>query len=252
MIINVDSISNVGLVRKNNEDYIFDGARFIRDDKHSFSLSVDFNKTKIMFAVADGMGGHNAGELASEILLTQLNNSLVNVFRAPNILSEYELKAYFDGEIKRIHNLLVQEGINDPNKHGMGSTFVGFVIYMGNFYSINAGDSRLYRMRDGFLKQLSKDHSYSSMFGDSRTSSHLIYNAVGGGDRVFIDFANLTSKVSYGDTVLLCSDGLTDMLEDEMIEEILNDDGSALDLVNSALQNGGVDNISLIKLEILE
>ncbi len=252
MIINIDSISNVGLVRKNNEDFIFDGARFIRDDKHNYSLSVDFNKTKIMFAVADGMGGHNAGELASEILLTQLESTITNIFREPNVFSEYELKAYFDTEIKRIHNLLVQEGIKDPNKYGMGSTFIGFVIYMGNFYSINAGDSRLYRLKDGFLKQLSKDHSYSTMFGDTRSSSHLIYNAVGGGERVFIDFTNLTNKIETGDIVLLCSDGLTDMLDDDVIEDILNDDGSAADLVNSALQAGGVDNISVIKLDFLE
>ncbi|HPN37953.1 MAG TPA: protein phosphatase 2C domain-containing protein [Melioribacteraceae bacterium] len=252
MIINIDSISNVGLVRKNNEDFIFDGARFIRDDKHNYSLSVEIDKTKIMFAVADGMGGHNAGELASEILLTELNGSLSNIFRDSNILSQYELKAFFDTEIKRIHNMLIQEGINDPNKYGMGSTFIGFIIYMGNFYSVNAGDSRLYRMRDGYLKQLSKDHSYSSMFGNERGSSHLIYNAVGGGDRVFIDFTNLTSKIGAGDIILLCSDGLTDMLEDDTIEEILNDDGTTFDLVNSALQRGGVDNISVIKLEILE
>jgi protein phosphatase len=252
MIINIDSISNVGLVRKNNEDFVFDGARFIRDDKHNYSISVDFNTTKMFFAVADGMGGHNAGELASEILLTQLYSAVSNIFREPTLLTQQELKVFFDTEVKRIHNLLVQEGINDPNKLGMGSTLISFIVYMGNYYSINAGDSRLYRMRDGFLKQLSKDHSYSSMFGNSRSSSHLIYNAVGGGDKVFIDFTNLTSKILPGDIVLLCSDGLTDMLEDEAIEEILNDDGNVEDLVNSAKQNGGADNISIVKLEILE
>jgi len=252
MIINIDSISNVGLVRKNNEDFVFDGARFIRDDKHNYSISVDFNTTKMFFAVADGMGGHNAGELASEILLTQLYSAVSNIFRESTLLSQQELKVFFDTEVKRIHNLLVQEGINDPNKLGMGSTLISFIVYMGNYYSINAGDSRLYRMRDGFLKQLSKDHSYSSMFGNSRSSSHLIYNAVGGGDKVFIDFTNLTSKILPGDIVLLCSDGLTDMLEDEAIEEILNDDGNVEDLVNSAIQNGGADNISIVKLEILE
>jgi len=252
MIINIDSISNVGLVRKNNEDFVFDGARFIRDDKHNYSISVDFNTTKMFFAVADGMGGHNAGELASEILLTQLYSAVSNIFREPTLLTQQELKVFFDTEVKRIHNLLVQEGINDPNNLGMGSTLISFIVYMGNYYSINAGDSRLYRMRDGFLKQLSKDHSYSSMFGNSRSSSHLIYNAVGGGDKVFIDFTNLTSKILPGDIVLLCSDGLTDMLEDEAIEEILNDDGNVEDLVNSAKQNGGADNISIVKLEILE
>ncbi len=250
MELNIESISNVGIVRKNNEDYIFDGARFIRDDEHFYNLTLDLSNTKLFFAIADGMGGHNAGELASEILLTELYVAVKEIFKYSTILSENEIRVFFDSEVKKIHNLLIEEGYKNPNAFGMGSTLIAFVIYYGNFYMINVGDSRLYRLRDGFLKQFSKDHSYNTMFGDSRSTTHLIYNAVGGGDRVFTDFTNLTSKIEEDDTILLCSDGLTDMLDDEIIEEILNDDGSVKDLVNSAIQAGGEDNVSIIKIKL--
>lgn len=246
----IESISNVGIVRKNNEDYIFDSARFIRDDEHFYNLTLDLSTTKLFFALADGMGGHNAGELASEIVLTELYVAVKEIFKYSTALSDNEIRVFFDSEVKRIHNLLIEEGYKNPYAFGMGSTLIVFLIYFGKYYMINVGDSRLYRLRDGFLKQFSKDHSYSTMFGDSRSSSHLIYNAVGGGDRVFTDFTNLTSKIEDGDTILICSDGLTDMLDDEIIEEIMNDDGSVKDLVNSALQAGGADNISIIKIKI--
>ncbi|MFH0736885.1 MAG: protein phosphatase 2C domain-containing protein [bacterium] len=250
MILDIISVSDVGIIRTNNEDMLFDGARFIRDDKHSFKLELNLAETKIMFAIADGMGGHNAGELASDILLHEIINSFSAFTRENIYINDSEIKSFFDSEIKRIHKQLVDEGISDLSKKGMGSTFVALVIYKSKFYAINAGDSRLYRFRDGILKQITKDHSYASIFGEERASSHLIYNAVGGGDKVFIDFTDITSKIDDDDVLLLCSDGLSDMLDDEDIEELMDKTGDIIDLIRGAKDAGGKDNISIIKIKI--
>ncbi len=250
MILDINSVSDVGMIRTNNEDMLFDGARFIRDDEHRFSLELNLADTKIMFAIADGMGGHNAGELASDILLHEIVDSF-SAFTRENIhIDESELKTFFDSEIKRIHNLLVEEGLKDLSKKGMGSTLVALIIYKGKFYTINAGDSRLYRYRDGIIKQITKDHSYASIFGEERAASHLIYNAVGGGDKVFIDFTDITSKVDDDDVLLLCSDGLSDLIDDDDIEDIMEKSGDIFSLVNAAKNAGGKDNISIIKIKI--
>jgi len=248
MNIRVESVSFVGLVRKNNEDILFDGARFVRDGKHGYSLDLDLSQAQMLFAVADGMGGHNAGELASEIVLHEIVDSFIAIIKENAILDESQLKKFFDSEIKNIHNLLLEEGIKDYTKEGMGSTFVGFLIYKGKFYTINAGDSRVYRFRDGLLKQLTKDHSYVSMYGGDRVESHMIYNAVGGGEKVFIDFVDVTSKIDEEDSILICSDGLTDMIDDSAIEEILDEEGNVEDLVTEVKKAGAKDNISIIKV----
>jgi len=251
MKLSIKSISNVGAVRKANEDYLFDGARFIRDDKHEYELDVVAEDTKILFAVADGMGGHNAGELASEILLKELVNSFSIFVREYPDADSADLKVFFSDEIKRIHQYLVDEGKRNPEKSGMGSTFVGLLLYKGRFFAINAGDSRLYRFRDGILKQMTKDHSYAAMFGQDRAASHIIYNAVGGGETVFNDFVEITTKIDSGDLLILCSDGLSDMLTDDDIELGLNMGKRYYELMEFAYNEGGRDNISIISIELI-
>ncbi len=250
MKLSIKSISNVGAVRKDNEDYLFDGARFIRDDKHEYELDVVAEDTNILFAVADGMGGHNAGELASEIVLKEIVNSFSSFVREYPNAENAELKAFFSDEIKRIHKYLVDEGKRDPGKNGMGSTFVGLLLFKGKFFAINAGDSRLYRYRDGILKQMTKDHSYASMFGQDRAASHVIYNAVGGGETVFNDFVEITNKIDSGDYLLLCSDGLSDMLTDDDIELAISSGKRYHELMEFAYNEGGRDNISIITIEL--
>ena len=126
----------------------------------------------------------------------------------------------------------------------MGTTLVGIVYYYGDFYSLNCGDSRLYRWREGELKQLTTDHSLNNMLGSEKHTS-IITNCIGGGcSTSYIDLVKITDDVQLGDRYMLCSDGLTDMISDRHLARLLADDADANTLCNAAIAEGGFDNVS--------
>ena len=112
---------------------------------------------------------------------------------------------------------------------------------------VNIGDSRTYRLRYDYLKQLTTDHSERERMGDESVPSNLIYNALGA-EGAFIDV--LQTKIVAGDKFIVCSDGLTDMIGDEAIEKILSQGGDAEALVTAAKEAGGLDNITVIIMEV--
>ena len=245
MKLYIDALSDVGSFRSSNEDMILVGDKIFRDD--FYQVDVDLNKP-CLIAVADGMGGHNAGEVASEIVLTRLRETVESL---DSNLNDNELKQIFEKKVKEIHNFLLEEGLKDNSKFGMGSTLVALLFYEGKIYNILAGDSRFYRYRDGFLKQMTRDHSLSELTGEDRGNTHLILNSVGGGETVFIDFKNVTKNVLEDDLLMLCSDGLTDMLPDEVIEYTLSEEDSIHKLAAKANQAGGKDNISIVLIDVV-
>jgi protein phosphatase len=121
------------------------------------------------------------------------------------------------------------------------------VIWIGaKAYLVNAGDSRTYRLRSGILKQLTTDDTERGITGDENASK-LLLNAIGGGSHGRLTVEDITDRIMEGDTILVCSDGLTDMVDDEGIEEILcSKERPAGGLVETANRNGGADNISVI------
>ena len=132
----------------------------------------------------------------------------------------------------------------------MGTTLVGLAYYCGHFYSLNCGDSRLYRLRNGSLKQLTTDHSLNNMLGSSKHSS-IITNCIGGGNNhSYMDIVKMTDDVQYSDVYLLCSDGLSDMLDDQQIEVLLKSGGDADALCQAAIEAGGFDNVSACVIEV--
>ena len=135
----------------------------------------------------------------------------------------------------------------------MGTTLVGFIHYDGKFFWMNCGDSRLYRLRDGKLTQVSTDHSLRNAYGNNEPSN-IIINCIGGGCQTsYLDICEFRDQVQQGDIYMLCSDGLNDMIDDKIIEAELTTNGTANALIEAAYAAGGGDNVSVavIKVEVL-
>lgn len=240
----VSAVSDTGHVRNNNEDMILAGNKKVRDaDCYEVMDIADDNK--IVLAVADGMGGYECGEVASQKVIDSL---LFYVNDIPARLSEEEFRKCMNDWVANECRLIESMGDEDPKMATMGTTLVALICYGGCFYTINCGDSRLYRMREGVLTQLSHDHTPEAELGIARRS-HSITNCIGGGcTTTYLDIENITERVLPDDIFLLCSDGLTDMLNDVSIASIMRCDNgfvNAQSLVDSALVAGGVDNVSV-------
>ena len=211
-------------MRTNNEDMILIGSELLRNDvyKTSFTTKAD---NRLLLAIADGMGGHNCGEVASE-------------------------RQAMDNWLKSMCLAVEAKGKEDPIYRGMGTTLVAFLYYGGQYYWINCGDSRLYRLHQGELTQLTTDHSLSNVLG-LKTHSSQIVNCIGGGStESYIDMANITGEVESGDTFMLCSDGLTDMVADEDVQALLEKKADADMLCEAADKAGGYDNVSVITIRV--
>lgn len=244
---NISASSTVGCVRDNNEDMLLVGNQFIRDDAKEMKVSFALDD-RYLLALADGMGGHNRGEVASSDTLHNLQFFFNDLPSGLNI-SDFNESIY--EWLSSMNNILESKGRSDAQYVNMGTTLVSLVYYGHEFFWMNCGDSRLYRLRNGELKQLTIDHSLSNMLGQ-HAHSHIITNCIGGGCKTsFIDIVDFTDDVAEGDTFMLCSDGLTDMLSDTDIENMLNAGVNASALCEAAERAGGLDNVSVILVNIV-
>lgn len=246
IVLDITAVSRVGCVRANNEDMILVGDCFIRND--GFRTSVELNdKDRLMMAVADGMGGHNSGEVASSVSLHNLQFFFNDI---PSNLNAGEFNESIIGWLDSINHIIDSKGLVDMSLKGMGTTLVALAYYNGDFYSLNCGDSRLYRFRDGVLSQLTTDHSLENLMGETKRTS-IITNCIGGGCKTsFIDMVKLTGDIRRGDVYLLCSDGLTDMLSNHRISVLLSCGADANMLCEAAIERGGLDNVSVCKIDV--
>lgn len=242
----VTAASRIGCVRKNNEDMILVGSSFVRND--SFSTKIELKPEKrILLAVADGMGGHNSGEVASSDALHNLHFFFNDI---PAGLTAGEFNEMMVVWLESINNIIDSKGRVDERFKGMGTTLVGIAYYGGNFFSMNCGDSRLYRLRNGQLKQLTTDHSLINENGEKKHSNY-ITNCIGAGcDDTFIDMIEFTSDFQPGDTYVLCTDGLNDMVPDDIIRDMLMNGATANALCEEAINAGGFDNVSVCVLRV--
>jgi len=221
--------TNVGKVRKNNEDSL---------------LVAEPN----IFVAADGMGGAAAGEVASKILVDTVKNFLANV---PEPLDEKVLSK----SILKSNAAILREAKENPNLRGMGTTATILHIYKDQAYFAHVGDSRLYRLKNSKLEQMTLDHSYVESLvrsGDLTPAQakvhpmkNILTQAVGAMENIQVETGNF--KVDGGEKFLLCTDGLTNMVDDDDIKKILVESNNpAEDLINAALENGGHDNVTAI------
>jgi PPM family protein phosphatase len=235
------SSSDRGLVRQNNEDSILDLA------------------DRGVFAVADGMGGHAAGEVASGIAVDALCDLWPDggpVDDPADPLSRTVVHA--NAEIRR-------RSQTEMDKRGMGTTLTAFAIQPSGDRGLIAhvGDSRAYRLREGRLEQLTKDHTWVQervdagvlSAGNARNHpySSILTRVLGTEETVDPDMIELAMQA--GDLYLLCSDGLSGMVEDQQIATVLGGDTSiqekSLELIKAAHEGGGQDNVSAVLVRIL-
>jgi protein phosphatase len=240
--------SRVGNVRSNNEDMILAFDKYVRSDIHQTVLAPD-NLDRFVVAVADGMGGHNAGEVASEMVMQNLKFYVNDL---PKGMTSGELEEVMNEWLLSIHQTVNLRGRSNKTMSEMGTTLVALLFYGNRYFWMNCGDSRLYRLRDGQLKQLTTDHSLVNEDGEKKHSNY-ITNCIGAGcDEVFMDMIEFTSDFHTGDVYVLCSDGLNDMVPDIIIERMLNEGADANDLCEEAIAAGGFDNVSVCVLRVVD
>lgn len=244
--LEIQALSKVGLVRDNNEDMVSLGGILLRDDAMTLPpINLD-EESQFYLLVADGMGGHEHGERASQGLLEHLDKCFKDgVIKAETVENDLfsQVRAFSD----ELNWQAREEGQHRP----MGCTLTGMVWSHGKALLVNAGDSRTYRYRDGILRQITQDDTMRGITGNPNESKALL-NCVGGGCQCELMVVDFTERLYPGDRLLICSDGLTDMLGDEDIEQILDDSLQPVDkLYEAACQRGGVDNVSIILAKIL-
>ncbi len=213
-----------------------------------------------IFIVADGMGGHAAGEVASEMAVRLISRDLGAVRGLP----DEEVAERMRQSIRGANAAIYERTLTEHDKRGMGTTATALVLLPNRFLLGHVGDSRAYRLREGQFEQLTKDHSYVQEQVDAglltpeqarvHPYSNVITRCVGANQDVIPD--TYSGDLRAGDVVLLASDGLTGMLEDEHIHKILEAPGGPQDwvdaMINDANRRGGLDNITTIVVKIDE
>ena len=244
--ITLTAASRVGCVRSNNEDMVLAFDKLIRSDAYQSEFLTE-NYGRFILALADGMGGHRAGEVASEMVLSNLQFFINDL---PKGLSEEDLQQHMTEWLHSVNTMVNSKGNADASLREMGTTLVGVLFYGGHYFWMNCGDSRLYRLRDGHLQQLTTDHSLNTVTGQTK-HSNVITNCIGAGcKRLYLDMEEMTDNILPGDVYLLCSDGLNDMVPDTDIEQLMAEGASANRLCEAAIEEGGFDNVSAIVFQI--
>ncbi len=223
--LNICGISDVGRTRTRNEDAFLVGNIVERTGFVSLGLdmkSFSIKEQGFLVAVADGMGGMGGGDVASVLGLGAFSRHYYS--RTYPEASPDEVMESIKLSALEAHRTVSETSKKNPGKGNMGTTLVGMTVINGRFYSFNVGDSRLYRFRNGSLKQISKDHSLVQMLIDSGKLSeeeaenfsrkNEITNSIGAGTTCKPEIKLLDpGETMPGDVFLLCSDGLSNMLD---------------------------------------
>ena len=231
------SMTDIGRKREINQDYVF-------------ATDETIGNLPNLLVVADGMGGHRAGDFASrftvEVLAEEVQNS-----------KETHPEQILGNAIQTANERLMEEAAKDSRLEGMGTTLVAATILDHVLYFANVGDSRLYLINKE-IRQLSKDHSMVEEMvrlgglteeeAKHHPDKNIITRAMGVKDRVEPDFFEY--RLKGGDTILMCSDGLTNMVDDDEIFQIVKSARDIVEAVETLIQraneNGGSDNIGIV------
>ena len=265
--VDVSALTHTGRVRENNEDHflVTKATRALETMTTSLpagDVPARADEVNYVMVVADGMGGHAAGEMASRLAISSLVGLALDI---PDWIfwvdAEHapEMERRAREAVQQVGSLLVQRGRQDASLRGMGSTLTAARSYGRDLLIVHVGDSRAYLLRAGRLERLTRDHTYAQMLIDTGQVAandvtlsgvrHILVNALGGSvEHVAVDVDLL--RLEDGDRLLLCSDGLTDCIDDSTIATML--DGAlpssevCQQLVQLALDRGGRDNITAI------
>lgn len=238
--MNSFSQTDIGNVRKLNEDFIF-------------ASDEPVGPLNNLYLVADGMGGHHGGDYASRYAVEHVVGSIQASVRSNPVAAIHDA-------IQKVNEELYRQGQSVEGLEGMGTTMVAATVSGNTLFVANVGDSRLYCL-SGHFRQITRDHSWveemvwegKMTYGSEQywEKKNIITRALGAYEQVTEDFFEV--DLLPGDRFLLCSDGLTNMVEDEEIEKILLESKSLEEagntLVSLSKENGGRDNISLILVD---
>jgi protein phosphatase len=265
--LDVSALSHAGHVRSNNEDQFF-VTRATRSLQTMLSSLPDgdvperADEVNYVMVVTDGMGGHAAGEVASRMAISALVGLALEIpdwiFRADEKHLP-EMRRRMREAVQQVSVMLNERGREDSALRGMGSTLTAARSCGRDLVIVHVGDSRAYLFRDGRLKRLTRDHTYAQMLIDKGQASpgdatllrlrHILTNALGGSD-AYVDVDVDLVRLEDGDRLLLCTDGLTDCVDDDAIAATLHGARPAKEacdrLVQRALDGGGRDNITVI------
>ena len=235
------SLTDVGRVRESNQDYVY-------------TSESPVGNLPNLFIVADGMGGHNAGDFASKYTVEQI---VAYIEKAP-MTNPVDL---IRGAVTKANASLMAQAKSDTSLSGMGTTVVIATIVDDCMYVANVGDSRLYLLRDE-LTQITRDHSLvqemvrmgemDASEAKSHPDKNIITRAVGAFEDLAIDF--FEEHVEPGDVILMCTDGLSNMVDDTDIRQMIQTGRDVVEkvqrLVEAANRGGGKDNITVAVIQI--
>ncbi len=236
-------ITDIGMQRKENQDRIY---------------MPEINDDTKLFIVADGMGGANAGGVASSMAIEYVKQLILEKFdevKEDRILLQDLIKDTIVGANKYIY----EKSLENEQYGGMGTTIVVAILYKGKVFIGHVGDSRIYRIRKHIIRQLTKDHSYVQILvqngtitreeAENHPQKNMLVKALGCEETVEPDV--MVKGFLKDDILLMCTDGLTNMIKvNEIYEEVVNgkDDlvSTCNNLISHSKKNGGYDNISVI------
>ena len=236
--------------------YITDAGRVRSHNEDSVTIVKNQSSEHLMI-VADGMGGHRAGEVASSMVVTQIGSRFQKL---SSIGSKQDAVNWLRENVKEINASIIKYSEEHPEASGLGTTCVMALLTKEFLMFVNIGDSSGFVIKNGKLKKVTKDHTLVNFLvetgdlspeqAENHPKKNVLMRALGASDQCELDIFDVESDV---DGILLCSDGLTNMLSQEQIEKVLNEDDIALDerlikLIKKCNVRGGLDNISIALL----
>ena len=235
-------ITDAGKVRSHNED----------------SVTIVKNKSnEHLLIVADGMGGHRAGEVASSMVVTQIGKRFQDL---STIGSKQDAINWLRENVKEINSSIIKYSSEHPEASGLGTTCVMALLTNEFLLFVNIGDSSGFVFKDGKLKKITKDHTLVNFLvetGDltpeeakNHPKKNVLMKALGASDKCELDMFDVETDI---DAIMLCSDGLTNMIAVDQIEKVLNEEDinvedKLIKLVKKSNVRGGLDNISIALL----
>ncbi|MDR5658318.1 Stp1/IreP family PP2C-type Ser/Thr phosphatase [Serpentinicella sp. ANB-PHB4] len=232
--------TDIGRVRSVNEDGFY-----IYEDKYG------------LYIVADGMGGHKSGDVASRIAIHTIKDQLISYLNSEE-LDENQISDLIIQAFEEANTAIYSKSLNEKNCNGMGTTATLILIFNDKAYIGHVGDSRAYVYRDKTTTQLTEDHSLvaellkNGSINEREARRHpkknIITRALGTDNNINVDI--VTSKIHKNDIFILCTDGFSNQVNDDELSHVLEKQGlnkeSCYQLVNIANEKGGYDNITLV------
>ncbi|MEM1070739.1 MAG: protein phosphatase 2C domain-containing protein [Planctomycetota bacterium] len=265
--VDIAALTHPGLIREKNEDHYavlrrYRSSSLLASSLPRDQLPDDDEATTWMMVVADGLGGHASGEVASSTAVSA-------IVRLANQISSWIMRPSRDELVERVklYADTIQEALSamaeqNPSLTGMATTINALYLFGDEALVVNVGDSRAYHCRENKIQQITDDHTLAKHMekeGVSRESTQRFRNLVTRSfntDGKTVEFDMFQVQLSPGDHVLLCSDGLTDMVDDDLISDSIQEAESTKEacqlLLHAALEAGGRDNITTVLVRIKE